>query len=47
MRRSPPYLDQWLPASNLKPGEHFKTPDGQAAVVVGGSIANILFLEIV
>jgi hypothetical protein len=34
MRRSPPSLNHWLPASNLKPGEHLKTPDGQAAVVV-------------
>ena len=33
-----PSLNQWLPASNLKPGTHLKTPDGQAAVVVGGSV---------
>jgi hypothetical protein len=27
----------WIPAKQLKPGEKLKTPDGQAAVVVGGS----------
>jgi HNH/Endo VII superfamily nuclease toxins/Pretoxin HINT domain len=32
-----PYLNKWVPASNFKPGEHPKTPNGQAAVVVGGS----------
>jgi hypothetical protein len=32
------YLDKFLPASNLKPGTHLKTPDGQSAVVVGGSV---------
>ena len=31
------YLDKFLPASNLKPGTHLKTPNGQLAVVVGGS----------
>jgi hypothetical protein len=31
-------LNKFLPASNLKPGTHLKTPDGQAAVVVGGSV---------
>jgi hypothetical protein len=33
-----PSLNKFLPASNLKPGTHLKTPDGQAAVVVGGSV---------
>jgi hypothetical protein len=28
----------WIPANHLKPGMHLKTPDGQAAVVVGGSV---------
>ena len=28
----------WIPAKNLKPGMHLKTPDGQSAVVVGGSV---------
>jgi hypothetical protein len=28
----------WIPANHLKPGDHLKTPDGQSAVVVGGSI---------
>ena len=27
----------WIPAKHLKPGMHLKTPDGQPAVVVGGS----------
>ena len=27
-----------IPANHLKPGEHLKTPDGQSAVVVGGSV---------
>jgi hypothetical protein len=31
-------LNQWLPASNLKPGEHLKTPDGTLAVADGGSV---------
>jgi Pretoxin HINT domain len=30
-------LNKFLPASNLKPGTHLKTPDGQAAIVVGSS----------
>ena len=34
-----PYLDHgWIPAKQLKPGMHLKTPDGQPAVVVGGSV---------
>ncbi len=34
-----PYLDHgWTPANHLKPGAHLKTPDGQSAIVVGGSI---------
>jgi RHS repeat-associated protein len=33
-----PSLDKWLPASNLKPGEHLKAADGAVAVVVGGSV---------
>ena len=33
-----PSLNKFLPASNLKPGTHLKTPDGQTAVVVGGSV---------
>jgi len=34
-----PSLDYaWIPANNLKPGMHLKTPDGQSAVVVGGSV---------
>jgi len=32
-----PSRNQWLPASNLKPGEHLKTPNGQIAVADGGS----------
>jgi hypothetical protein len=28
----------WIPANHLKPGMHLKTPDGQVAVVVGGSV---------
>jgi hypothetical protein len=31
-------LNKWLPASNLTSGEHLKTANGQAAVVVGGSV---------
>jgi RHS repeat-associated protein len=34
-----PYLDKgWIPAKHLKPGMHLKTPDGQSAVVLGGSV---------
>jgi hypothetical protein len=34
-----PYLDYgWIPAKYLKSGMHLKTPDGQSAVVVGGSV---------
>jgi large repetitive protein len=32
-----PHYD-WIPAKHLKPGMHLKTPDGQTAVVVGGSV---------
>jgi hypothetical protein len=33
-----PSLDHgWIPAKHLKSGEKLKTPDGQSAVVVGGS----------
>ena len=28
----------WIQAKQLKPGMHLKTPDGQVAVVVGGSV---------
>jgi RHS repeat-associated protein len=28
----------WIPANQLKPGMHLKTPDGQPAVVAGGSV---------
>ncbi len=28
----------WIPANHLKPGMHLKTPDGQPAIVVGGSV---------
>jgi hypothetical protein len=28
----------WIPANSLKSGMHLKTPDGQSAVVVGGSV---------
>jgi RHS repeat-associated protein len=28
----------WIPAKSLKPGMRLKTPDGQSAVVVGGSV---------
>ena len=39
IRRSPPSLDYgWIPAKHLKSGMHLKTPDGQSAVVVGGSV---------
>ena len=34
-----PSLDHgWIPANHLKPGAHLRTPDGQTAVVVGGSV---------
>ncbi len=34
-----PSLDYgWIPAKQLKPGMRLKTPDGQSAVVVDGSI---------
>jgi hypothetical protein len=34
-----PYLHYgWIPAKHLEPGMHLKTPDGQSAVVVGGSV---------
>jgi tRNA(Arg) A34 adenosine deaminase TadA len=34
-----PYLHYgWIPAKHLKPGMHLKTPDGQSAVVVSGSV---------
>ncbi len=34
-----PYLDYgWISADHLKPGMQLKTPDGQSAVVVGGSV---------
>jgi hypothetical protein len=34
-----PSLDKgWIPANHLKPGAHLRTPDGQTAVVVGGSV---------
>lgn len=32
-----PYLDQFIPAKQLKSGEHLKTADRQSAMVVGGS----------
>ena len=38
MRRSPPYLDKFIPANHLKSGTHLRTPNGQSAVVVGGSV---------
>jgi hypothetical protein len=31
------HLHQWIPADHLKSGERLKTPDGQVAVVEGGS----------
>jgi hypothetical protein len=33
-----PSLNQWLPASNLKPGEHLKTTNGATVTVVGGTV---------
>jgi hypothetical protein len=33
-----PDAGKFLPADHLKPGMHLKTPDGQPAVVVGGSV---------
>ena len=33
-----PYRHYWVPANHLKTGMHLKTPDGQSAVVVGGSV---------
>jgi hypothetical protein len=33
-----PSLNYWVPANHLKKGEKLKTPDGRAAVVVGGSV---------
>jgi hypothetical protein len=35
------FTDKFLPASNLKAGIHLKTPDGQTAVVVGGTIPKV------
>jgi hypothetical protein len=35
MRRSPPYLKQWIPAAKLKKGEHLKTPNGAVATADG------------
>jgi hypothetical protein len=32
-----PDAGKFLPADHLKPGTHLKTPDGQSAVVAGGS----------
>jgi len=32
-----PSLDQFITANHLKSGEHLRTPDGQSAVVVGGT----------
>jgi hypothetical protein len=29
-------LNKWLPTSNLKPGEHLKTPNGRDVMVMGG-----------
>ena len=36
-----PSLNKFLPASNLKAGIHLKTPDGQTAIVVGGTIPKV------
>jgi hypothetical protein len=36
-----PSLNKWLPASNLKPGEHLKTPDGTIAVADGGATPKV------
>jgi len=36
-----PSLNKWLPASNLKPGEHLKTPDGTIAVADGGTTPKV------
>src|SRR5580700_3989776 len=38
IRRSPPSLNYWIPANNLKAGEKLKTPDGQVAVADGGTV---------
>jgi hypothetical protein len=36
-----PSLNKWLRASNLKPGEHLKTPDGSVAVAEGGTTPKV------
>jgi hypothetical protein len=36
-----PSLNQWLPASNLKPGERLKTSDGTLAVADGGTTPKV------
>lgn len=33
-----PYHHYWVSANELSKGEHLQTPDGQSAVVVGGSV---------
>jgi hypothetical protein len=36
-----PSLNKWLLASNLKPGEHLKTPDGTLATADGGTTPKV------
>lgn len=38
MRRSPPYLHQWIASNKLAKGEHLRTANGTPATVVGGSV---------
>ena len=38
MRRSPAYLNQWVPANKLTNGEHLKTANGTTATVIGGTV---------
>jgi hypothetical protein len=41
MRRSPPYLDQFIPANHLKTGERLKTPNGTLATADGGTTPKV------
>jgi hypothetical protein len=41
MRRSPPSLNQWIPANHLKKGEKLKTANGTLATADGGSVPSV------
>jgi hypothetical protein len=41
MRRSPPYLDKFIPANHLKAGEQLKTPNGILATAEGGTVPSV------